>query len=120
MGGVEAPAAPSPTRLPIFLLSPLTVAVHATNRAFSITRAGARDRPLGRATPAVGVARLSVCMSQVPGKAARAIDTQFDDGLVGTGSVLATLGAAGANTAPGAVAAAAYSEDQIYTVCRTL
>ena len=71
-------------------------------------------------TPAAGVARLSVCMSQVPGKAARAIDTQFDDGLAGSGSVLATLGAAGANTAPGAIAEAAYSEDQIYTVCRAL
>lgn len=70
-------------------------------------------------TPTVGAAKLSVCLSQVPGKAARAIDTQFDDGVSNQGSVLATLGAAGANTAPGA-AVATYSDDDIYTVCRTL
>lgn len=70
-------------------------------------------------TPAAGAAALSVCISQVPGKAARAIDTQFDDGVPNRGSVLATLGAVGVNTAPGA-AAATYSDDQQYTVCRTL
>lgn len=70
-------------------------------------------------TPATGVAAPSVCLSQVPGKSARALDTQLDDGLPGTGSVLATQGAVAANTAPG-VAAAAYSDDQVYTVCRTL
>lgn len=71
-------------------------------------------------TPAVGLARLSVCLSQVPGKAARAIDTQLDDGLPNGGSVLATLGVAGANTAPGANAGATYIDTDLYTVCRTL
>lgn len=70
-------------------------------------------------TPTAGVAVTSVCISQVPGKAANAIDTQIDDGLPGTGTVLATLGVAGANTAPGA-AAAAYVEGNVYTVCHTL
>jgi prepilin-type N-terminal cleavage/methylation domain-containing protein len=70
-------------------------------------------------TPAAGTAVLSVCISQVPGKSARAIDTQFDDGLPGRGSVLATLGAVGANTPPGAPAAT-YSDDSQYTVCRAL
>lgn len=70
-------------------------------------------------TPTVGTAVISVCLSQVPGKAARAIDTQFDDGIPNTGSVLATLGVVGNNTAPGA-AAAAYNDSNIYTVCRTL
>lgn len=70
-------------------------------------------------TPTVGPAKLSVCLSQVPGKAARAIDTQFDDGVSNQGSVLATLGAAGANTAPG-TAVVTYSDDNIYTLCRTL
>jgi len=70
-------------------------------------------------TPTVGVARLSVCLSQVPGKAARAIDTQFDDGVPNQGNVLATLGVVGANTPPGAVVAA-YSDDNQYTICRTL
>ncbi len=70
-------------------------------------------------TPAVGVAVNSVCMSQVPGKLARALDTQLDNGVPSSGSVLATLGAAGANTAPGA-AAATYVEGSVYTVCRVL
>ena len=69
--------------------------------------------------PAAGVAALSLCLSQVPGKAARAIDTQFDDGAPNGGSVLATLAVAGTNTAPGA-AAAGYSDDNQYTICRSL
>jgi len=70
-------------------------------------------------TPAAGTAVLSVCISQVPGKAARAIDTQLDDSLPNRGSILATLGAPGANTAPGA-AVATYSDDNQYTLCRAL
>jgi prepilin-type N-terminal cleavage/methylation domain-containing protein len=60
-----------------------------------------------------------VCMSQVPGKAATALDNQLDDGRPGTGSVRATQQAGAGNTAPGAVAAA-YSEDQRYTLCTPL
>lgn len=60
-----------------------------------------------------------VCMSQVPGKAATALDNQLDDGRPGSGSVRATLQAGAGNTAPGA-AAAAYSEDQRYTLCTPL
>lgn len=71
-------------------------------------------------TPATGVARFSVCLSQVPGKAARAIDTQFDDGIPNRGNVLATQGTTtGINTPPGA-AAAAYSDDNLYSICRVL
>ena len=70
-------------------------------------------------TPAAGTAVLSVCISQVPGKAARAIDTQLDDSLPNLGSILATLGVPGANTAPGA-AVATYSDDNQYTLCRAL
>lgn len=62
---------------------------------------------------------IKVCMSQVPGKAARAIDTQIDDGVGNTGAMRNTIGVAGANTAPGA-AVAAYDDDSIYTVCRGL
>jgi len=60
-----------------------------------------------------------LCMSQVPGKAATAIDNQLDDGRPDTGSVRATLQAGTANTAPGA-AATTYSEDQRYTICTPL
>jgi prepilin-type N-terminal cleavage/methylation domain-containing protein len=62
---------------------------------------------------------LVICMSQVPGTAATALDNQIDDGLPGTGTLRATVQAGTANTAPGAVAAA-YSEDQRYTICTPL
>lgn len=62
-----------------------------------------------------------VCLSQVPGKSARAIDALLDDGNGATGSVRATNSAAGTNTAPGRVATVPlYSDDTIYTICRTL
>lgn len=62
-----------------------------------------------------------VCMSQVPGKNAIALDNQLDDGLPNSGSLRATLGVSNVNTAPGAiVAGGVYVESDIYTVCRTL
>jgi prepilin-type N-terminal cleavage/methylation domain-containing protein len=60
-----------------------------------------------------------ICMSQVPGAAATALDNQIDDGEPDTGTLRATLQAGTANTAPGAVAAA-YSEDERYTICTPL
>lgn len=66
-----------------------------------------------------GLSGNKICMSQVPGKAAAAIDAQLDDGLPNSGSLRATTGASGVNTAPGA-AAAAYNEGEVYTICRTL
>jgi prepilin-type N-terminal cleavage/methylation domain-containing protein len=67
-----------------------------------------------------GTARFSVCLSQVPGKAARAIDVQLDDGVSNAGSILATVNVTtGTNQAPGA-AVATYNDNNTYTVCRTL
>jgi prepilin-type N-terminal cleavage/methylation domain-containing protein len=60
-----------------------------------------------------------ICMSQVPGKAATALDNQLDDGRPNSGTVRSTQQAGAGNTAPGA-AAQAYSEDQRYTVCTSL
>jgi prepilin-type N-terminal cleavage/methylation domain-containing protein len=60
-----------------------------------------------------------LCMSEVPGKAARAIDTQLDDGVGNTGAVRNTVAVAGASTPPGA-AVAAYNDNNIYTICRNL
>jgi prepilin-type N-terminal cleavage/methylation domain-containing protein len=60
-----------------------------------------------------------ICMSQVPGKAALALDNQLDDGQPNAGDMRATQQAGAGNTAPG-VAATAYSEDQRYTVCTNL
>tara|TARA_R110001606_G_scaffold83591_5_gene190619 strand:+ start:1484 stop:2155 length:672 start_codon:yes stop_codon:yes gene_type:complete len=65
-----------------------------------------------------GLAGTKVCMSNVTGSGAIALDTQLDDGAGATGRFRATLGVSGANTAPNAaVLAAAYSEDNVYTVC---
>ena len=63
---------------------------------------------------------INVCLSQVPGKAAAAIDKQLDDGLRDSGTIRATIGVAGANTVPGAASAATYLESAEYTVCRSL
>ncbi len=68
----------------------------------------------------------SLCLSQVPGKAAAAIDAQIDDGITNSGNVRATLGVIGANTIPGVAVVPAvagttgYDEALQYTVCRTL
>jgi len=62
---------------------------------------------------------MKVCLSQVPGKSAIALDTQMDDGDGATGSMRATLGNVnGSNTAPAnTVLAAPYTEDASYTIC---
>ncbi|MES2245415.1 MAG: type II secretion system protein [Pseudomonadota bacterium] len=69
-----------------------------------------------------GMTGSSVCASQVPGKAARALDTMLDDGVTDGGSFRATLGAVAANTAPGVavLAATGYIDTNIYTVCKTM
>lgn len=66
-----------------------------------------------------GLAGNKVCLSQVPGTAAIAIDTELDDGQGDSGRLRATLGSTGGvNTNPSNTALAApYSEDSVYTVC---
>jgi prepilin-type N-terminal cleavage/methylation domain-containing protein len=93
------------------------------------TLAGVAALPRNAFTGLTGVSSLAaqmsnfnanvICMSQVPGKAATALDNQLDDGQPDTGSLRATLQAGAGNTAPGAVAAT-YSEDQRYTICTPL
>lgn len=62
---------------------------------------------------------LKVCLSQVPGKAAMALDNQMDDGDGAKGVMRATPGNNnGAATNPNNTELAApYSEDDTYTVC---
>lgn len=60
---------------------------------------------------------LQICQGNVAGKAARAIDSQVDDGRPNSGTVRATLGAS--NTVPG-TAATAYDEGQAYTICTAI
>jgi len=82
--------------------------VNAWGGRLGITNAVAQGRP---------AARVLVCLGNVPGKAAAALDVQLDDGLPNNGTFRATQGAN--NAAPGG-AAAAYDEAQTYTVCRDL
>ena len=68
-----------------------------------------------------GLNGIKLCLSQVPGKAAAALDLQNDDGLGNTGQIRATLGVSGANTNPTNVALAApYNESNEYTLCAAL
>jgi len=78
---------------------------------------------MGITVPAMGggLNGVKLCMSQVPGKAASALDLQLDDGLGNSGSIRATLGTSGANTNPTNVALAApYNESNEYTICSTI
>ncbi len=78
---------------------------------------GGRTSVVNTAVQGRPAAKLAVCMGNVPGKAAAALDNQLDDGRPDNGSFRATLGA---NNVLPAAAAATYSEDQTYTVCRDL
>lgn len=61
-----------------------------------------------------------VCLSQVPGSAAIAIDGELDDGSGATGRLRATQGTSGTNTNPSNAVmggGGVYSEDNVYTLC---
>lgn len=74
---------------------------------------------LGVGQGTTNMAATALCLSQIPGKSARQIDTQLDDGAANLGSVRATLGVAGEHTEPGEEAAS-YNDGQIYTLCQRL
>lgn len=58
-----------------------------------------------------------VCMGNVSGSAAIALDTQLDDGTPNSGRFRASSDAGTPNAAPATTAATAYSEDLSYTAC---
>lgn len=62
-------------------------------------------------------ANIAVCVSQVPGKAARQIDTQLDDGLGNSGGIRATNSVVGTHTPPGAAFGPNYVDANVYTIC---
>ncbi len=65
-----------------------------------------------------GLSGNKVCMSQVPGTAASAIDIEMDDGNGATGRLRATQGSRGANTNPSnGVLEAPYDDGLVYTIC---
>lgn len=89
----------------------------------SLTRAAGQPRNafgglLGVVTQPVngGLQGTKICISQVPGKSARAIDTQIDDGLGASGKTRATQGNGNRNPNNTALAAE-YNDDNNYTVC---
>ncbi|MDD5323704.1 MAG: type II secretion system protein [Polaromonas sp.] len=81
---------------------------------------GGRTGVVNAITQGRPVAKLQVCMGNVPGKSAAALDRQLDDGVTTTGNFRATLGANNIAPAVAAAAATVYIEDQVYTVCRDL
>ncbi len=73
----------------------------------------------------LGLSGNILCASAVPGKAAQAIDSQFDDGLANAGSVRAIAATTNApqNEEPaGVTPATAYIDDgtKVYTICRKM
>jgi prepilin-type N-terminal cleavage/methylation domain-containing protein len=78
----------------------------------------------GATTPVLGgFVSLIICSANLPDKIAIAVDTQMDDGAVGTGTVRGQLHTAGPNPAINAAAdAAAYAESgtNVYSLCRAL
>jgi|AntAceMinimDraft_1070359.scaffolds.fasta_scaffold42890_3 prepilin-type N-terminal cleavage/methylation domain-containing protein len=79
---------------------------------------------MGLTLPAMGggLNGIKLCMSQVPGKSASALDLQSDDGLPGSGRLRATLGVPGANTIPTTLGLGnvQYNESNEYTICAGL
>ena len=89
-------------------VGPNAFPVNAWGGRLGITNVAVQGRP---------AARVMVCLGNVPGKAAAALDVQLDDGRPNNGSFRATQGA---NNAVPAGAAGAYNESQTYTVCRDI
>ncbi len=61
---------------------------------------------------------LKICMSNVNGSSAMALDTDLDDGQIATGRFRGTDSSSALNTPPAAAAATAnYTEEGTYTIC---
>lgn len=63
------------------------------------------------------LAGMKICMGNVSGTAAIALDTQLDDGRSNSGRFRGSNDGGTPNTAPAANADATYTEDRTYTVC---
>lgn len=64
-----------------------------------------------------GLLGLKVCMNNVTGSSAIALDTQLDDGAGATGRLRGTDNSTSAVPTTGATAGATYTEDGLYIVC---
>ncbi len=74
---------------------------------------------IGSSDIAQGMSGTKVCMSNVSGSAAIALDTQLDDGVIDAGRMRGTVNTGTVvHESPGAAATTtAYSEDDGYTIC---
>jgi prepilin-type N-terminal cleavage/methylation domain-containing protein len=92
----------------------------------AVTRIIGVETADGAATPGTalgGFGGLIICSAGLPDKIAIAVDTQMDDGLVGTGTVRGQKHTAGPNPNINTAAdASAYAETgtNVYTLCRAL
>lgn len=93
-----------------------TVATAIPKNAFS-GLIGVTGSALG-GTTVIPAGSAKVCLGNVPGKAARALDVAMDDGQGLTGIMRSYKSAA--NGAPSATAADAYNDDDLFTLCRTM
>lgn len=66
-------------------------------------------------TVAIPAGSPKVCLSNVPGKAARSLDVSMDDGNALTGVMRGFTGAV-----PDTTTANAYNDDSVYVICRTM
>lgn len=64
-----------------------------------------------------GLNGMKICLGNVSGTSAIALDTQLDDGVANTGRLRAFNDAGTPNAAPNAAASAAYVEDDTFTIC---
>lgn len=77
---------------------------------------------LGVQNNGIGLAGLILCQSNLPAKAAQAVDTQFDDGIGTTGSMRARLGPGNPSVGGVGTASNPYVDNgsNYYTVCKNL
>ncbi|MFT5320914.1 MAG: prepilin-type N-terminal cleavage/methylation domain-containing protein [Pseudohongiellaceae bacterium] len=70
-------------------------------------------------TPTGGAALngLKICMGNVSGTGAIALDTQLDDGIAASGRLRGAADAGVPNAAPAAAPSTVYTEDESYTIC---
>lgn len=73
-------------------------------------------------TGALGLAGLAVCSTQLPAKIAAAVDSQFDDGNPGTGSVRGQSSASSIPTTAPSTPLTAYADtgSELYDLCKNL
>lgn len=79
---------------------------------------GVTASAIGGVTP-IALGGTKLCLGNVPGKAARALDIAMDDGISNTGIMRGFESAVNGAPDP-TTAATAYSDDSQYTICRSM